>query len=61
MATARIEASSDNSGPSEYTAADTAAPSSAAEADTPTLPGKTDLVVWLQMHPVQKQAYQVCA
>lgn len=59
VATTRINAASDGSGDGMATGAPTEASDTAAEPDTPALPGKTDLVVWLQLHPVQKQAYQV--
>ena len=60
VATARTQAASESCGPGAATGAAADPASSAAGSATPTLPGKTDLVVWLQMHPVQKQAYQVC-
>lgn len=60
VAEARAAAASENS--EQGVAADAATEISAtADASTPALPGKTDLVVWLQLHPVQQQAYQVCS
>jgi hypothetical protein len=46
---------------SVVTGALTDAAATPADPETPALPAKTDLVVWLQLHPVQRQAYQVCS
>jgi hypothetical protein len=46
---------------SVVTGALTEAAATSADPKAPALPAKTDLVVWLQLHPVQRQAYQVCS
>ena len=61
MAAARAAAACESSQQGASVDDATQSCASAPNPEVPALPGKTDLVVWLQMHPVQRQAYQVCS